>query len=192
MELYPAPIEVIDDDTMATATATNVPSAESVVAYVGAATGASDHRVIKSADESVTSSTAMQDDDELYFPVAAGEVWTAEVDLVYEGITSADIAVGWSLPAGATAVGSAFGLDIAATSSTASARFVAGAVTSGISFLSLGGVGAGVQAVGRYRITVTNGGTAGNVRLIWAQRVSQGTATIVKAGSTLIAERIPF
>lgn len=148
--------------------------------------------VRKASDESVTSSTVLQNDDVLLFPILAAEVWAWELHLFVTGIDTGDIQAAFTIPTGATmqwgGIGpsSALGAGAAAgdgnfISETASGQGRAWG-------LSVVGGTAGIYIV--IHGTVVNGANAGNVQLQWAQNISSGTATIVKAGSYLIATRL--
>jgi hypothetical protein len=137
----------------------------------------------KTADESVTSSTALQDDDHLVLNLAANEVWEFRYNLRYEGGTqnASDLKISWGLPASgrvnahAAAINSAgsplvFTWDITTTDGSPS---------------SFGTNGAGVARGATIEGQFINGGTAGNYTLRWAQLTSNGTPTKILANSTL-------
>lgn len=141
----------------------------------------------KPGDESVTSSTTLQNDDSLSISLAANATYFFVCNLDYEGaaLSTGDLQWKWSLPSGATMRYHRLGID--ATSS--------GNPTNG--FLSTetanpsggtGGAGAlkGVTMIG----SVSVGGTHGNMQLQWAQLHSNVTPTIVHAGSVLVAWQI--
>jgi hypothetical protein len=143
----------------------------------------------KTVDESVTSSTTLQDDDDLAFTVQADETWVWEAVLYVVGSTAGDIRVAFTVPAGATlqwgAPGSAA---IAATASGAAEEVNNNVVTASGTFENYGTF-AGRSAI-LVRGLVVVGSTAGTVQLQWTQNASNATATTVKAGSHLIARRI--
>jgi hypothetical protein len=139
----------------------------------------------KTADESVTSSTTFQPDDHLTFAVAANEIWVTTWRFMASGDTAGDIQVRWTFPSGGTirvggiyvnAGGTILGAQIdTGTSPTAAVDFstpAAGARTSEL------------------QVTYTNGGTAGNLALEWAQATSSGTATVLKQYSAVYGGRI--
>lgn len=140
--------------------------------------------VRKAADESVTSSTTLQDDNELTFTIAANEIWTYQIWLkIAVGALAADGKYAITVPAGATKVDGILTLDVAATG--------------GVGNLNAFGGGGGAFAVDNtfetnllINGTVSNGATPGSVTLQWAQNASSATATTVKAGSFLVAHRV--
>lgn len=132
--------------------------------------------VLKTADESVTSSIAMQDDNELQFTAHPGEVWRVSSILrLFSTSSTPDFDYTFVGPSGTT-----------------------GAISSGDgsgNVLALGSEG-GTQIVGgteKFFIpigVIYVGATGGLVKLQWAQNISDAAATTVKSGSILIAERI--
>lgn len=129
---------------------------------------------VKEADESVTTSTTLQNDDELLFAVAANEVWQFEGSMFIDTTSSADFRFAVTGPSGA--VGRVF----AAYSDTAAFDAHVGAGDLGDTIdLQTANTGTLVRFWGG----IHNGANAGNLQVQWAQRVSQGTATTVHAGS---------
>jgi hypothetical protein len=141
--------------------------------------------VIKSADESVTSSTTLQNDDQLAVPLLASSHYWIEAFLIYSAATASDLSLAISVPTGAALYWSHGGLRGGATSSVdnISRTFVDETGTGWI-----GGTGGDAVVMGEGH--VTTGVTAGNLQIRWAQNTSGATATIVKAGSILIAQRL--
>jgi len=139
----------------------------------------------KSADESLNTSTTLQNDDDLVFPIAASEEWVADVNLdVGAALSTTGFKVAITVPSGATmslcAVASAFpGANTfkrTATSGTALDYTAATAVDTNSSV--------------RLFLRVLNSTTAGNVQVQWAQSTSSGTNVTVRAGSFLVAEKV--
>lgn len=141
----------------------------------------------KAADQSVTSSTTLVDDADLQFPAVAGEVWELEGVLFAEGAQTGDLAVRVSAPSGVTGYWQALGPNASATAATATSVYPAGqAFNVGP---TVGMLGAGVVAPVQVRGLLTVG-TAGTVKLQWAQGTADATATTVHAGSYLRARRV--
>lgn len=142
---------------------------------------------VKAVTEPLASSIAMQNDDELLAAVAANATYDVTLKLLYDCATAADIVIGWSGPAGATMNWATIGAHIGVTSS--------GTVTD-LSMQSrlitevqdLGG-GASTGTVAWVTGTLLTAGTAGNLNFRWSQRVSNATATNVRAGSSLWLRR---
>lgn len=139
--------------------------------------------VIKSADETVTNSAALQDDNELQFTAVAGQKYDFTFTLSLTSSTlAADIAVALTFPAG-TMIWTGIGLDTAATSSIANVR-IAGASGSGTSLnFGVTTASAGLIISGSFICT-----TSGTVKLQWAQATAGGDTT-VKQGSKVQAIR---
>ena len=144
--------------------------------------------VPKTVDETVTSSTAMQNDDALFTNLATSASYRFVCNIRYGAVSAAQIKIGFTVPAGATLLWTSFGLDNAVT----------GANIGGSDFADRGGstptLGCNTlatnllkcNAIGRVDTT----GTAGNLQLQWAQAVSSGTGSVVKAASFLYVVRV--
>ena len=129
---------------------------------------------VKTSDESVTSSTALQNDNQLYVPLAANAYYAFECYLDYEGGTlgSSDIQWGWSFPAGLTMRYQVVGGNITGATTYIGTSVVVGSTN-----------GAGTLRAQVMKGSVFVGSTAGTLQLQWAQNTSSGTATIVHAQS---------
>jgi len=134
----------------------------------------------KGADESVTSSTTLQNDDALFVTVLANSTYLWVMYLDYEGGTgsSSDLKVAWSLPSGTTLRATWIGLN-SSGGNTASLR---GTESTTATFQSNG---AGSSRAVLFTGTLNVSSTPGNMQLQWAQNTSNGTATKVHAGSVL-------
>ena len=138
----------------------------------------------KTSDESVTSSTTLQNDNELAVAAAANCTYAVTCFVKYDGGTlgSSDLKAAFTVPAGATFLWAVSNKD------TSGNPNVGG-------FLTTGAVAAGTAGLGTFRTLVVTGtlavsSTAGNLQLQWAQQTSSGTATTVYANSWLLAQRI--
>jgi len=136
----------------------------------------------KTADESVTSSTTLQDDDHLVFPIGANEEWVANFNIdVSAYAVPGGFKIAITTPGGATQ-------DIFGSFNAASGVSVVGRTTaSGTVLLTVETSGSGVI---RLHVWVLNGATTGNVTLQWAQVTSSGTPSTFAKGSHLVAHRI--
>lgn len=154
------------------------------VGAAGGGGGGTTHAFVrKSADESVTSSATLQNDDVLLFAIAASEVWIFEFVIVYTASSTGDIAVALAVPTGfSTLKWYGQGLIAAAWSQTQP-------VTASDTQKLFDGVG-GRDDVVTMKGIIVNGATSGNVQFRWAQSVSDATATTVRAGSYLMAHQI--
>ena len=139
--------------------------------------GVSD-KVVKSADESVASSTTLQNDDELKLPLEANTDYAIEAFLTFTAHSSADLKFGFTWP------------NLA--SGYITGRWVGGGgvdgygpLTSSGSTSDADGRGDGSPVVVRLWGSIFVGANAGDLQLQWAQNTSHATATKVKAGSWL-------
>jgi hypothetical protein len=138
----------------------------------------------KTADESVTSSTTLQDDDHLTLPIGANEEWTVAYDLdAGTALHFGGIKIAATVPSGATMnlTGSAV--------CDANTCFSGRTATSGIAAITMT-PGIDNNATIRMTLWVLNGATPGNVTLQWAQNTSNATATTVRKGSFMQATRV--
>src|SRR4029077_18431567 len=141
---------------------------------------------IKTADQSVTSSTTFINDTELLVPIIAVGSYQFEAFLVFEGGTAGSSDIKWR-------VGVPVGTNVRYTwtgwNNTGSvARSGDGQTAGDTPSSATAGVGNehGVIMIG----TVVAGVNAGNMQLQWAQNTSSGTSTIVHAQSCLVLRRI--
>lgn len=132
---------------------------------------------VKTADESVTSSTTLQDDDHLSFSIGASETWAF---LIVSGETGGAGGFKWAftLPSGASGTGTYW-----AVSDNNSAN---------VSDITTGGTDTSVPSAGTLIINgyVLNSTTPGTVQFRWAQNSSNATAMILKKGTILIAVKV--
>jgi hypothetical protein len=144
--------------------------------------------VRKAADESVTSSTVLQNDNELFVTLDAGSTYEVRFALFYTAATAGDLKWQWSGPTDIVGADGALRISNSASSSEGSVRASASSsFTSGLGgVLSAGGTGAAAYLFGSMVLVTTTGG---NLQLTWAQETSSGTATTVLAGSYLIAQK---
>ena len=128
----------------------------------------------KAADESVTSSTVLQSDDELVTPsIGANEVWSLYVMLRFQSGVG-DLKYSWQFPASG---------NMLMTTVSSSGLSAAELTASDTPTHAL--VGTATPRLYRLEAQFTNAGTPGVVTFRWAQSASNGTATIVKANSSL-------
>lgn len=137
----------------------------------------------KTADESVTSSAVMQDDNELTVTVEANAVYWFQLLERIDATAASDYKSQLTLPSGATSVSA---IDAITIAGTAYNQF--DLITT--SFQTTEGAGAGTVRIAIRNGIIITSSTAGAVTLQWAQNTSGGTATILKAGSYLIALKV--
>jgi hypothetical protein len=145
---------------------------------------------LKTASESVTSSTTAQDDDHLFVPVDANTTYWVTAVIYYTAHTSGDLKLGWYAPSGTT-----FDWVSDAFSSTSTAAGVDAVSRSHQMLTSLPGPGGNIDGVPISIAAVPRGvlmvgGTPGMFGCRWAQLASHATATTVRAESILILRRL--
>jgi hypothetical protein len=129
-------------------------------------------------NNTVNPTAALQPDDQLFFSIGANETWNYRFYLQISGNATPDIKFSVTAPAGATCVNS---------------------LNEAENALAVGNLGCGVStgavpmttATDVFEVagTITNGATAGNVTLNWAQNTASAANVTVLAGSFLEAQR---
>ncbi|MDX2697018.1 hypothetical protein [Streptomyces ipomoeae] len=148
--------------------------------------------VRKTADESVTSSTTLQNDNELVLAVSASATYFFRVWLMATDATDAngDIKFAFTFPTGAVCHFSGKGPHtLLASGAFGDGEYIArNTATSGSTVASYGLTTSviGIELTGLLIVS----GTAGNLQLQWAQNTSDANATTVQAGSFMTLERI--
>jgi hypothetical protein len=150
--------------------------------------------VYKAADETVTSSTTLQNDNDLTLPVVANGIYLVDLNLVAldAGNFTGDLKTCLAYPTGSTVHVMGVGPhDTGLSSGTNStAEWVARTDQSGTSSTSTS-YGAGTTAVTvMIRALVIVGSTAGSVTLQWAQNTSDASGVTLKTGSWMRMERV--
>ncbi|MEU6635700.1 hypothetical protein [Streptomyces rochei] len=128
----------------------------------------------KTADESVASSTTLQNDQHLKLPVAANAVYSLFLMCVFSGGTTGDLKCDWAVPSGAVL------------------RWSDQTGVSGLhSDVDVWNAPSGTTQVAfQIWATVVTSSTAGTVQFRWAQNTSDATATIVRTNSSLQLTRV--
>ena len=144
----------------------------------------------KTVDENVTSSTTLQDDNHLVFPIGANEEWVADYYLgMAPSLSLCGLKLGVTFPSGASPV--------------EATAYVIGAGQTAATAISLSGTGGLVLDATTAAFTLTdapgpafvsvrvvNGATPGNVTLQFAQSTSSASPATLRAGSHLVAIRV--
>lgn len=152
-------------------------------------------RLMKAADQSVTSSTTVVNDNDLVVPVAANATYDFDGFIFWIGNETGKIKFGMNAPTGATldwgllaGYDGDTGFNTGGTHGAAQfwlkqaqTTFPTGTIQYAASTALLTGLLKG---------RITTGSTAGNLTLQWAQFVSNATSTTLKAGSWLHAQRV--
>lgn len=137
--------------------------------------------VRKRADETVNNSSTLQNDDDLVIAIEANETWRFEAMILFNSAATPDIKVGFALPPGATVSW----IDLSRV--TSDTPEMNEPVTTSGAVARNSGTGADSVLV-LYGIVV-NGGSAGDVRVQWAQSSTNASDTKVLATSYLMGVR---
>lgn len=141
----------------------------------------------KTADESVNTTTTLQDDDHLISAIAANEEWTGFIEYIFgNGMATTGVKVGITFPAGstlrywATVIGDTSGASLESTTTTSGTalNFPAALFPTG------------TTASVRINFWVLNGATPGNITAQFTQSTSSATNTTAFKGSFMQATRI--
>jgi hypothetical protein len=138
-----------------------------------------------SDSSSITNTTTLAVDPVLLLAMPANTKWEIHSQIIYNGGTGGDFTVGWNGPSGSSFTWSLGGLDPAGTGVTGSINRQT-LQFSDSSTIAAVGTAVAADVTGLLVISTT----AGNFQLKWAQGTSNGTATLVKAGSFIIARRV--
>lgn len=145
--------------------------------------------VRKTADKSITSSTALENDDHLLLSVAANSTYIVDLMVFVDGATTGDFRCGFDEPTGATFTWGQLALINTATAASGSmivSAFNEGSVSGG----PTGTAGAGTKMGYRIRGLLRTAGTAGTLQMKWAQGTSDPTATTVFTDSFMTAQKV--
>ena len=139
--------------------------------------------VVKPADETVTSSTTLQNDDDFVFALEANTEYVINGG-VFATSTSAqpDVKIGFTVPSGAT-------MDIGYLAQGGNTRSAELLETSGGASGQID-IPANVNTIIQPFGSVVTGGTAGNLTFQWAQFSSNATATKIKQGSFMTVTEV--
>lgn len=138
------------------------------------------YEIVKSANETVTTSTTLQADDELLFPMAANTKYFAKWTIFYSTPAAADFK--WRIDSSAATDPTPVNVTSVYTDPTGAVGGTSNSALSGMSnVIPASGGTEGMLVVTAY---VDNGADAGNLRFSWAQSSSSGTTT-VRRGSLL-------
>lgn len=158
-----------------------------ILAAVGQADGVGGSRTVyKTADESVTSSITVQDDNHLTLAVAASGVYAFDGCLLFDSAdVNADLRLTFTGPSGASGWWAPVAITLGNADGTGNARLtkfdLAGEST-------VGTISGGSIARPCGYLAVSS--TAGTFKLQWAQASSSATAVTVRAGSWLRLHRM--
>jgi len=145
--------------------------------------------VVATTDTSRTSNTTLLSVTDLAIALEANTTYAFDMFLAYDAGVTGDIKCAFTVPSGASISWAGWGLTTGTTGSFGdmTAQRADGSGTT----LAFGGSAtlAGVLACAP-RGYVTTGGTTGNLQFQFAQNTSNGTATTIKSGSWLRAQKV--
>ncbi len=142
-------------------------------------------RVVKTSDESVTSSTTLQDDDDLEFDADANSVYFLIAGSLGDASGTGDLKFGWTLPSGAEIHGFKEGWDASPNAFTGSSAIVDPSTGASYTEWSGQGAGAGDRVLQHLFLGLLVISGAGRVGRRFAQASSSTTASKHLAGSFL-------
>lgn len=145
--------------------------------------------VLKTADQSVTSSTVLVNDTHLSYTIPAAGTYIVDLWLFASSGANAagDLLFGFTFPAG-TFYAFTDGLDIGLASAANGTVQMAGvAATSGAAIQAFG-LSTSVTAALIHAVFIAT--AAGTLRFQWAQNASNASASTVKAGSHMLVRQV--
>lgn len=149
--------------------------------------------IYKAAQESVTSSTTLQDDNDFVFELEANTIYTLESYLIYSGVIDGGTGAGglklqFTGPTGATANWTNFGANTGSVAAVTQYNVVAEALSAGAPRSVP--TNAAVTMTCQPKGVVVTAGTAGDLTLRWAQNTSNATPTIMHAYSWMRLKKV--
>ncbi len=145
----------------------------------------------KTADESVASSTSLQNDNHIFFTgLTPNAVYALNGFISYTGMAGADaggLSVDWTIPTGASLAWSRGGYPGPPASATSSVDLVA---TNHSTVRTSGTFGTTTNVSLHPRGTLIMGANSGTLQMRWAQSVSNAVATTLRTGSWVKLQRI--
>lgn len=141
--------------------------------------------VRKTADEVVNNSSTLQNDDDLLHALLADEVWRFDGMLFFDGGTTPDIKVAFTVPAGATIRWTIYAQSDSGGTVYAGALVVVSGTAS-----DTGAAGIGTFRILNIRGMVACGATPGNLQLQWAQNTTNASNTTLFANSSLVLHQL--
>lgn len=148
----------------------------------------------KQVASSKTSDTALATDNELVLPLLANTTYSVTGGLLITGGDNAgDFQYAWSWTGTMTIIRGGIGpVDTITSGSSGSGQFARQAPDSSSPSTATGFAASTTGLNAQIVAWVEVGATAGDLSLLWAQLSSNGTATTLEAGSSLVATPIGF
>jgi hypothetical protein len=150
--------------------------------------GGGDSYIRKTADETVTSSTTLQNDDHLVFAVDANSVYSIEMVLIVSaGNTTADYKFAWTFPSGTTMF---WGMVSEGGTMWQAGNHLTGPAALGTEATTITASSDNIITGKLFKGVVIVSSTAGNMQLQWAQNTSDGSGSVVKTNSHIRYRKI--
>lgn len=143
----------------------------------------------KTANQSISNSTAQTDDTHLQLAVVANGVYIVDGMLIYGADPAVDLKLGFTGPAGAAFDWAITGQDGTQTG-TSSPVIIDVQALGSFAFILGGSTNNSKKMSGKLNGLLTIGGTAGTFKYTWAQQSSSATATIMYANSYIRLHRV--
>lgn len=137
----------------------------------------------KLTDQNTVSNITPLNDDTLFFPVLANQVWIFEIRIRYDSATTPDINFSFSIPVGATISWNTLPQTGTTTGATLSDDV-------GVGNMASAGGGVGTIEIAMIKGIIIVAGTGGNVQLKWAQNSNNSNTTTVRSNSYLLAYKV--
>jgi hypothetical protein len=149
-------------------------------------------RVIKkAANESVTSSTTVQNDDDFSVSLEAEKIYAIDLYLTVSGAAAGDYKGQWAVTGGVVGYTSKMCLGPESGTASVSATLVFARSVGVTSPVTYGVDGTNNSMISEHFLAeTTTAGTAGTLTLQWAQGTSSATATIVGSGSYMVITEV--
>lgn len=149
----------------------------------------------KTASESVTSSTVLQNDDHLFVSVLANTTYEILLLLRVSGnsaLNTGDLRIDLTIPAGAALLAAGVGVSVSSTDTKNEQLAHIGDMGSGSSrvFGTTGTGGGAANSSVLVRGILVVAGTAGTLQLQWAQNVSSATPTTLHTNSFMVLREL--
>lgn len=145
--------------------------------------------VYKTADESVTSSATLQNDNHLTYTINQAGTYVVDMHLIGTSAANAagDLQIAFTFPT-ATFYGTAYGADTGlASGSVQTGQWGANTLTSGTVFQNFG-LSTAFLGIHFHGLMVAT--ASGTLQLQWAQQASNANASTLKAGSYMTVKQV--
>ncbi|MEV1049673.1 hypothetical protein [Streptomyces sp. NPDC049887] len=142
---------------------------------------------LKGSSTSRASTTTVTADPELSVDVEANAEYVLDAYIRYSGSTAADITIQFTGPSGSSGSYGGYMLDIGETVEAGAKRSIRTPINSA---RDVGCISTSTAMVMLIKGRLIVGGTAGAFSFDWAQRVSNGTATVVESDSWFSVRRV--